>query len=27
LSDIDTSTGIITLNLTSPNKLYNEYPW
>ena len=24
LSDIDTSTGIITLNLTSPNKLYNE---
>ena len=24
LSDIDTSTGIITINLTSPNKLYNE---
>ena len=24
LSDIDTSTGIITLNLSSPNKLYNE---
>lgn len=24
LSNIDTSTGIITLNLTSPNKLYNE---
>ena len=24
LSDIDTSTGIITLNLTSPNKLYND---
>ena len=24
LSDIDTSTGIITLNITAPNKLYNE---
>lgn len=24
LSDIDTSTGIITLNLSSPNKLYND---
>ena len=24
LSEIDTSTGIITLNLTAPNKLYNE---
>ena len=24
LSDIDTSTGIITVNLTAPNKLYNE---
>lgn len=24
LSDIDTSTGIITINLSSPNKLYNE---
>lgn len=24
LSDIDTSTGIITINLTSPNRLYNE---
>lgn len=24
LSDIDTSTGVITINLTAPNKLYNE---